>query len=575
MTTTGSGTLRELVAGRRTDFVAEQIVGLERVAGPDAVLELLPDVSRDEGVVFVFAHDGLVGLLNTTPVRWAPCPACVLYHLATGTDVAFPGDSAGWSDSQPTKRYIQGDGFEDTLRTVAGTANHRRAIVVDPEDGAPIRDGTAWKHPACTHEAFPGNPEPDASLSRDESVLRDSAFGLVRRIEAVPGDDGWTGDLSVMASLTVNPAHPERPDRLQPFLHASGGGESAETARLRATMEGLERCAAIAPDLDVTVAAEVDLGTDVLPPTEFFLYSDDQYAHEGFPCPPYDPAERREWVRCEALTTDEWWYVPADLVRLLPDLGPAPPLVRTTTSGCAAQVSTEAAVRNGIMELLERDAVLRHWYTQESHPRVRTASLPTNLRKRVQELDTRGYDVYVVDATRYPPFVCIEVFLVAPDEHPAVVSAASCDPDPTAAVRAAFREAADIYRSMAAADPPSVPAEEAVTGTNDHLAFYQQADRTRRLQEWLDTGETTDLRSTDGGPTSDLVETAHALSEHDIRVRYVDITPEAVAAYGGRVVRVLSPDLLPITFGRGRERLVNRARERTIERATDLPHPFA
>lgn len=575
MTTTGSGTLRELLAGRGTDYVAEQVVGLERVAGPDAVLESLPDTLPDEGVIFVFAHDGLVGLLNTTLARWAPCPACVLYHLATGTDVAFPGDSAGWSDNRPMKRYIQGDGFENALRIVAGTPNHRRAIIVDPEDGVRVRDGTVWKHPTCPHEAFPRDSEPDASLSRDESVLRDPAFGLVRRVEAVPGDDGWAGDLSVMASLTVNPAHPERPDRLQPFLHASGGSESAETALLRATMEGLERCAAIAPDLDGTVATGADLGTDALSPKEFFLYSDDQYAHEGFPCVPYDPAERREWVRCEALTTDEWWYVPADFVRLLPDLGPAPPLVRTTTSGCAAHVSTGAAVRNGTMELFERDAVLRHWYAQESRPRVRTDSLPASLRKRVQELDTLGYDVYVVDATRYPPFACIEVFLVAPDEHPAVVSAAGCEPEPTAAVRAAFREAADIYRSMVSADPPSVPAEDGVTGTNDHLAFYQRADRARRLQEWLDSGETTDLRGAEWQSTDGLLEIARALSEHDIRVRYVDITPEAVAAYGGRVVRVLSPDLLPITFGHGRERLVNRAGERTIERATDLPHPFA
>lgn len=574
MTTAGSGALSELLADRRTDFVAEDVVGLERVAGPDAVLESLPDSLPDDGVVFVFAHDGLVGLLNTTPARWAPCPACVLSHLATGTDVARPEDSAGWSDSQPVRRYVRSDAIEEALRTVAGTENHRRAVIVDPEHEAPVRDGTAWKHPACSHEGFPRGSEPDVSLSQEKSLVRDSAFGLVRQVEAVPGDDGWDGDLSVMASLTVNPVHPERPDRLQPFLHASGSGKTAETARLRATMEGLERCAATAPDLDVTVATGADLGTAVLSPAEFFLYSDDQYTREGFPCVPYDPVERREWVRCEALTTDERWYVPADLARLLPDRGPAPPLVRTTTSGCAAHVSTGAAVRNGIMELLERDAVLRHWYAQESRPRVRTDSLPADLRKRVRALDTRGYDVYVVDATRYPPFECIEVFLVAPDEHPAVVSAASCEPDPTAAVRGAFREAADIYRSMAAADPPSVPAEEAVTGTNDHLAFYQRADRARRLQNWLDAEETTDLRSADGDPTG-LDEIARALAEHDIRLRYVDITPGAVAAYGGRVVRVLSPDLLPITFGRGRERLVDPARERTIERATDLPHPFA
>ena len=56
-------------------------------------------------------------------------------------------------------------------------------------------------------------------------------------------------------------------------------------------------------------------------------------------------------------------------------------------------------------------------------------------------------------------------------------------------------------------------------------------------------------------PTADQTDLAHRLRTHGIRVAIVDVTAPDVASGPFRVVRAVSPDLMPITFGHGLERL--------------------
>jgi hypothetical protein len=110
----------------------------------------------------------------------------------------------------------------------------------------------------------------------------------------------------------------------------------------------------------------------------------------------------------------------------------------------------------------------------------------------------------------------------------------------------------------------------------DHAAFYFPADRASAFDRLRGGGDAVPLGSllTWDGERS-LEACAAALERAGVRVALVDVTSSDIATTPFRVVRAVSPDLQPISYGYGFERApVERIRSRVLGEGLPPIHPI-
>src|SRR5688572_13056742 len=99
---------------------------------------------------------------------------------------------------------------------------------------------------------------------------------------------------------------------------------------------------------------------------------------------------------------------------------------------------------------------------------------------------------------------------------------------------------------------PATPAE--VRTMLDHAAYYFPAARASAFGPLRSFAHT--VRLGDSAPSSPTpASAARALDRSGVRVAVVDVTSSDVALGPFRVVRALSPDLQPLSYGHGLDRL--------------------
>jgi len=172
-------------------------------------------------------------------------------------------------------------------------------------------------------------------------------------------------------------------------------------ARRRAISEGVERFAAgdvRAHRVKSGRASRIDRAVD---PRRFVAYLPRQIkAHPDLA--DYDPANEYWWVSAENAKGDVA-HVPADLV-FYPFAGRGSRrtvLAFATSSGVATHHSREQARRLALLELVERDAVMRTWFAREAPPKIDISSHPRLSQERalVDALARAGWSVSLLDVS--------------------------------------------------------------------------------------------------------------------------------------------------------------------------------
>lgn len=542
------------------------------------------DVAREhpgETPFTVFAESRLVfGLRGSLSVA-DPCPRCVLFHIASDAEqVSALREETGGSPSLPS---VDEAVLRELGRRSEATRPTPALVAHDRDADSWFRSAPVHKHPLCSHEGFPErsttDPRPVEDADDLEATLLDPHFGILRRVDDVRSTttDALLSafpDFYIAQSRALNPAYYRFPDRFGRFVEAGGAGRTPEMARIRGLMEGVERFGMLVPRPVELVAARNQLDEPHQPLSSFHLYSDAQYSRPEFSYTRYDESVTCEWVETRQLGTDESVYVPADLVFMTPAETTTNRFVYGNSNGCAAHLDLDAALVEGVIELFERDATMHHWYSRSAKPQVRLATLPAPHRRHVRELESVGYDVRVVDVTRYPPFYCFAVFLLDPDRDdlPSVVPAAGCALDTEDAMEKAFREALDILLVAATSSRSPVESKEDVERTEDHFDYYQRDGGHRPLEAFLEPAETVAFESESADASLSAV--VEAAAENDATVYARELTPPSLRRHGVHVVRTVSPDLIPITFGYGRERLSHPTDPVPDDRPDDRPHPY-
>jgi ribosomal protein S12 methylthiotransferase accessory factor len=359
----------------------------------------------------------------------------------------------------------------------------------------------------------------------------------------------------------------------------AGKGETEKDAMLGAIGEALERyCSYQENPAAVFRATVAELGEAAIPPRDFVLYSDRQYAAPGFKYAKPDDQSKIGWTRAFELPGEAEVFAPASLVYLYFNTeGPDGYFCPPTSNGLAAGPSLEAAILGGLYELIERDAFLLTWMNRLPAPRVDYTAID-GIAARIRTHYARfGVEVLVFDITTDLGIPVMMAMAVDRSGYgPAVVVGLGCHVNPIVALKKALMEVCQVRPSETIKFTKSPPANRLKTYVDvktleDHAGYAAIPGNLHEFTFLLDNPHTKQIVS-DKSPRdvkaalADCVERLHAAGG---RVAYVDLTTPDVAPCGVSVVRAIATGLQPMHFGSGEERLGG---TRLFEAAAKLGH---
>jgi len=318
-----------------------------------------------------------------------------------------------------------------------------------------------------------------------------------------------------------------------------------------------------------------------LDPTQFVKYSEGQYASTGFPYERFDPDVARLWTEGLDLKSGLAVQVLAELVFSRASLAPHEKAQRTpfsqmTSSGCAASTSRDDAVFRALLEVIERDAFMRHWLAQSPGLPISSSRLSPPIRSRIRTLEQAGCRVVVQKLDSPWAHVCLVAAQHEALHFTTMGTAASADF--RKAIEGALDETeARVYAWIHGHEPRITgPAEVATTDHHFELyglkRYFRRADRVLFPAHRASGASEAPIRPRPFKTAGQLIDRFAARRVSPVMV---DITPEHCFVDQGRtplsVVKVLVPGLLPISFGHQREPLGMVAR---IHPGSKFPHPF-
>jgi ribosomal protein S12 methylthiotransferase accessory factor len=425
------------------------------------------------------------------------------------------------------------------------------------------------------------------------AALVSPGVGLIDHVDFLPLDRGAV-ELEV-ASTSLGDLH-------HTFAHVPatggpgeergmGGGSAdvdAERSWVRAVVEGAERYSMVAFDeSDFVVATARELGTAAIDIAALPRCSPAEYADPRCPLWPAPLDEPIRWVRGLSLLDGAERLVPAVITHLHLAPWPEERFWLPISTGVAAHTSVRAALVAAICENVERDAMALWWLLERPLPRIAPPAHPSaSLAAVLARLARSTVDHRAFDATTdlgIPTVLGVQ--LDDDPERDLFVSAATAL-DPEVAYEKAIREASP-GRAVLRGAPPCPPDVRDFTALTDGAVHY---GRTRRRDDFdflLRAPATTTLQAmaAAAGPTADGPEAAQLefllgrLRAAGMDPVAVDLTADEVREAGLWVLRVIVPELVPISFVHrarylGTPRLLARAGAGPAAPPTVNPHPL-
>jgi ribosomal protein S12 methylthiotransferase accessory factor len=445
-----------------------------------------------------------------------------------------------------------------------------------------------WTRPQSLDLARIRGKYPFAALVR-------SRVGLLEGVSFLPIELGAV-DLAVAATVlgnvTMTFPHVVRPDGRDVRDEVIGGGSAdldPEQSWVRAVVEGLERYSTLAfSESDFVVASASELGSAALDLTIIPRCSDAELADPRCPLHPPRLQEPIRWVRGFSLVDNVERLVPAIMVHLHLKPWPAERFWLPISTGVAAHTRLRAALNAAICESIERDAIALSWLLRLPLPRIeRPTAPPEPLAALLQRLDESVVQHHSFDATTdlgIPTVLAVQVT----EGHPECELFVSCATSLSAelAFAKAIREASPARAVLKQAPP--CPAEvidfcEITHGASyygrgghrDDFDFLLHTQASTSLAR-MGTRTLHDPEATEARSTAFLLERLRSLGMDAIAV---DLTADEVRGAGLWVMRVLIPQLVPISFVHrarylGTPRLLERARHHRRD-INPCPLPFA
>jgi len=397
--------------------------------------------------------------------------------------------------------------------------------------------------------------------------------GIVRSLLVSPVK--YSEDLAIQSVVAQMPAYHKV--LLNPNLnmqyHLSGYGTYYEEALIRLAGEAIERYSlmvaqyTLSDHIRYATYEEVARDGRVVPFEYLRPFTDADY--EKLNQGQYHGLKRLEksdvvgWVRCPSLFSpgSEIW-VPAQMLfvgykfsRERSEVAFCPGF----STGTAAHTSTAKALQNALLESIEIDALMLHWYTDLKAPAVAIDDpTVTRLVPRLFAADS-GYEVLALDLRvleGVDAHVFGSVLLNREVERPLIVFGAQGHLDPARGFYRGLMEAVAIA-FLGIYGPLYLPAEylaptagSGFTDLDKNVAFFASPEDAaekravirnlvggKAVLSGLKSHATADTRA----DTARLVRQLSRVSEYGV---YLDVTPPETRSRGWHVMRVFLPELV-------------------------------
>ncbi|WFE56851.1 YcaO-like family protein [Micromonospora sp. WMMD712] len=275
----------------------------------------------------------------------------------------------------------------------------------------------------------------------------------VRQAGAAAGVDGpvfqpWVDLEETDAAIPLAVAFGAATDPVRP-VRSAAVSPLAGLATARAALEAAERFALNRRPARTSTCAREDLpaGQPVVVPQPF---TDGQRAAADFPYPAVDPRAPRPWTPATSLVDGRSCWVPTEVACLVPAVAGDRPCAPRTSTGTAAHTSALLAEQGGLLEVAERDLVVRHWPAGRLH-RLEPGVWARELDQVARQLG-RDPHLYLCADPLVP--VCV-VTLHDPDTGAAHVGGCAAAPTVAEAAAHAFEEALMLHHRGVPADAPA------------------------------------------------------------------------------------------------------------------------
>jgi ribosomal protein S12 methylthiotransferase accessory factor len=377
---------------------------------------------------------------------------------------------------------------------------------------------------------------------------------------------------------------------------AGGAGFTHEDAVNRAIGELLERYAALAyrgyGRITSSFDGLADRGCRPVPFETLTLFSREQYLARGFRYREFTSDTAVTWFEGTDLLSGSTVHVPGQLISLayVPDAGgEVADCFYTTSCGCALATSVEVALLTGLLEFIERDAMMVRWYARLAPPVLDLSPdelLGRPLRRQTRALEIRFYDLTVDGEV---PVVCVGVG--ERTERPcALIFGTAAGLDTEAAARKALLEAGQgrpfikLLAELGAARGEG----EIFDDFDSNVRFFAEPENAGYV-EWFAQNTTPSGRyfpaaETAPGPAASLNLLLDRCARSGLTPIAFDMTTPELHDHGLFACRVFVPELVPFCvpwapfFGHPRlARWIAEARQPglSVSLPAWLPHPFA
>lgn len=371
-----------------------------------------------------------------------------------------------------------------------------------------------------------------------------------------------------LASARVRTPQDDRP-------HTWGRDADPRRAYIKAAAEAVEREGYREPrGIRVARFDELDGAVD---PATIVRYSEAQYSQADFPFSRFDPKRRSHWAQATDLHTGRKAHVLAEFVFSRSSLAAQGHAIeraftQVTSSGCAAGLSLDDAALRAMLEVVERDAFMRHWLAQRPGEAIAPAALPAGILRRLDALAQAGCRVCIQRLESPWAHVCL-VAAQSETQHFTTMGTAA-GPDFLRALVSALEETEARVYAWIHGHAPAVQRPEDVATPEHHFELYSLKKYFRRADRVLFAPPALS-KLPPPRRAKDAAALTASFAKAGLRPLVVDITPPNSLIDQGRTsltaVKAIVPGLVPVSFGYGKEPLgmVSRA-----HRLAQFPHPF-
>jgi ribosomal protein S12 methylthiotransferase accessory factor len=358
------------------------------------------------------------------------------------------------------------------------------------------------------------------------------------------------------------------------------GGSSVKASKAEAIFaalgETLEREAfsLTAPDMRASSFSDLqDKGIRALDPESITVFSDEQEAILSGQATRLNRDSKIDWSCFSVAANGEAIYLPFQFNSFW--RGKAPLYYYSTTNGNACGQNSMQAKLAATLELIERDAAMLYWWTQNAPLQIDLSS-PDEILQCV----CRRFKTILDRVTLFylPTDLCVGAILAAlrttsGKSNPGYIFGLACKLDPICAIDRALSEVMQISYGKAI-DTNPLPDfgddyDQAIFNFPDHMHLYAQNPPKGAL-EFLFPARPKTIHFSKipcletGDPKKNLALLEQDCKRNGIRLYFKDISPKTAQRAGLFVFRAVSPDLLPIDA-------IHRFRHLGIPRVYRLP----